>query len=240
MNRNTIHQQIHHRLEDLLEKHQDMMQQTYSIAQPALSEFLKEIKVTYELALTLHHQNAMDGLKELEKTVSQSFDGRIEHPADLPVKPIENKIEITQTPVISEPTQKVPTAVPSAAAAPSPAEDHPAENDMQTVAQRFKGGATLAEVIAQGTSRRSDALQHAPVSDLRTAIGINERYQFIHHLFKGNAGNFSMTIDRINGCASMDQAMSFLEKEVVGPNSWNIQSEPVQHFMEWVERRFVA
>ncbi len=239
MNRNTIHQQIHHRLEDLLEKHQEMMEQTRSIPQQNLSEFLKEIKVTYELALTLYHQNAIDGLKEMEKSVSQEFDGRIAQPNRTTTVTADTNPVVIPINSIPEPQKAIvhekPVA-PVTAHTDSPSTEHEA----QTVAQRFKGGATLAEVISQGTSRRSDALQHAPVSDLRTAIGINERYQFIHHLFKGNAGNFSMTIDKINGCSSIDQAMNFLEKEVAGPNAWNIQSEPVQHFMEWVERRFVA
>ncbi len=245
MNKEIIHQQLHHRLEDLMEKHEEMMQHSGAIPHEDVLQLLKDFKITYELALSLHHHNAIKTMEDLEVIVAERYNGMItakQEPA--PATTSENRTEhhpanteellIDTTNYSKQPSVDLPEGIKMSSDVHDQFEARP------TIGQQFKGGATLAEIIAQrsGSSRMSDTLQHAPISDLRTAIGINERFQFIQQLFSGNAGNFMMAVEKINGFSSMNQAMNYLDQEVVSRNTWDLTSEPVRHFVELVERRF--
>lgn len=68
---------------------------------------------------------------------------------------------------------------------------------------------------------------------------MNERFQFINGIFKGDSQAFSTSLDFINKCTSMDNAQQFIDHHLKPQFNWDMESEPVQQFMELVERRFL-
>ncbi|MFI5163806.1 MAG: hypothetical protein ACHQHP_01005 [Bacteroidia bacterium] len=84
----------------------------------------------------------------------------------------------------------------------------------------------------------SEKLQHKKISDLKAAIGINEKFQFINELFEGNMKEYNVAIDQINNFSSHPEAESYLAnlREVY---KWNEENPIAANFLELVERRFL-
>lgn len=81
-------------------------------------------------------------------------------------------------------------------------------------------------------------LEHTPITDLKRAITLNQRFQFSRELFKGNNQDYEVTIDRLN-TVSRDEAMKTIES-LRSRYSWSEESPVAQDFLELVERRHQA
>ena len=57
----------------------------------------------------------------------------------------------------------------------------------------------------------SSRMSHQNIKDLKSAIGINEKFLFINELFKGNMKAYNDSIILLNDCDSHDKAMEILE-----------------------------
>jgi hypothetical protein len=241
MNRQILHQQLHHRLENLIERHLELMQQQPSISQQEMSDLLREIRISYELALSLHHHNALKSMEELELLVAHRYTGKETAPEpeqkiSKPVQPVAENMEELTVDAINLVEERKRTLVPPAEPSSTPDLNHRYEAPT-TIAGSFRETKTLAETIS-GRSRLAEAIQHQPIRDLRTAIGINERFLFTQFLFGNDAEQFSRTVDHLNHCDSWATAKQHLENEVAPRYGWNDAQGTVRQFVELVERRF--
>ena len=105
---------------------------------------------------------------------------------------------------------------------PKPIEK-PIEKKAEKHTDLFGGGTTIADKFKKDTKTVIDKLhietsnktighrhqQHA-IQDLKSAIGINEKFLFINELFKGNMKVFNDTIIKLNDFASHAEAEAFL------------------------------
>ena len=57
----------------------------------------------------------------------------------------------------------------------------------------------------------SSRMSYQNIKDLKSAIGINEKFLFINELFKGNMKAYNDSIILLNDCDSHDKAMEILE-----------------------------
>lgn len=240
MNRQTLHHQLRNRLENLVERHNELMQHATAIPQQEMNDLLRELRISYELALTLHHQNAMKSMEDLDAMVVERFrepvaDSSSEITEPAPVSPsAPEKLEELSAEARQLAEERNRTMHASDI-------NHRFEAP-QTIAGQFRGGSTLAETIAGrgGVSSVSENINHKPVTDLRTAIGINERFLFTQFLFANNTDAFASTVEHLNNCQSWNQAKSYLESEVIPRFGWNPSQGTVHQFMELVERRYSA
>lgn len=83
----------------------------------------------------------------------------------------------------------------------------------------------------------AEKLQHNKISDLKAAIGINEKFQFINELFDGNMKEYTVAVDQINSFSSLNEAESYLAnlEEVY---KWKPDNHIAENFKDLVERRF--
>lgn len=82
-------------------------------------------------------------------------------------------------------------------------------------------------------------MQRQPISDLKMAIGINEKFLFVNELFGGSLEKYNLTIDELNSFKSFNGAKTFLiEKKV--HQQWNDDSPAFMKMMNLVERKFDA
>lgn len=241
MTRQTLHQQLQNRLENLVERHNELMQHAASIPQQEMNDLLRELRISYELALTLHHQNAMQSMDDLDTLVGERF---LE-----PVVPAEKK-EPAAVVVLPVPApEKLEELSPEARQLAEDRNRAMHASDVnhrfeapQTIAGKFRGGSTVADTIAgkNSASRVSETLNHKPVSDLRTAIGINERFLFTQFLFANNPEAFTASVERLNNCLSWSEAKNYLDNEVIPRYGWDPSQGTVHQFLELVERRYSA
>ncbi|MBL4652261.1 MAG: hypothetical protein JKY53_05265 [Flavobacteriales bacterium] len=79
-----------------------------------------------------------------------------------------------------------------------------------------------------------EKLQQTPISDIKSAIGINDKFLFINELFNGDSKKFGATIDLLNQCSSMEEAQQNL-----GQFAWDGESETTQSFIKLVSRKYL-
>jgi hypothetical protein len=77
-----------------------------------------------------------------------------------------------------------------------------------------------------------------PIKDLRSAIGINDKFQFIQALFGGDEKSFEAGIKTINSFKIFPEAQFYIKRELREKNSWDEESPVVKSFDQLVKRRF--
>ncbi len=83
----------------------------------------------------------------------------------------------------------------------------------------------------------AEKLSHKRISDLKSVIGINEKFQFINELFDGNMKEYNVALDQINNFSSLGEAVNYLAnlKEVY---KWSPENSIASNFEELVQRKF--
>jgi hypothetical protein len=79
----------------------------------------------------------------------------------------------------------------------------------------------------------SSRSQSKPVSDLRSSIGLNDKFLFIKELFSGRPDKYNQCIDNLNQASSFEEAMAFIEENC----SWEEGNEVAEKLLSLVKRR---
>jgi len=105
----------------------------------------------------------------------------------------------------------------------------------------------LNESISNGTSSLNDSykssgsladrLTSSKISDLKSVIGINEKFAFITDLFSSSNENYNEAINILNNCNDGHEAKQHLNTMSINHN-WDLDSKTVASFMELIERRY--
>ena len=83
-----------------------------------------------------------------------------------------------------------------------------------------------------------DHLVMEPIKDLRSAIGINDKFQFIQELFGGDEKSFEVGIKTINAFKIFPEAQFYIKRELREKNNWDEESNVVKQFDQLIKRRF--
>ena len=111
--------------------------------------------------------------------------------------------------------------------------------DNPTVGGRFEDEPTIHEKIASVPACTvASHQQRKPISDLKKAIGLNEKFLFINHLFDGNLQVYNQAIEYLDASPSKVAAKEYIQNTLVPQFGWEQESNTCQLFMELVERRF--
>jgi hypothetical protein len=99
----------------------------------------------------------------------------------------------------------------------------------------------LYEKLSSGKADQSigSRLQRRKISDLRKAIGINEKFQFSKELFGGDITLYEQVINRLNDAADFKQAMAVIDS-VAESRSWSPDDTTLILFIEFIERRHLT
>ncbi len=86
----------------------------------------------------------------------------------------------------------------------------------------------------------SEKLSSLPIQDLKTAMGINDRFLTVNELFGGDNAAFGECIDMINGMNDYNEAKSFLLRKVAVKYNWSDADKlkKAAGFISLVQRRF--
>ncbi|MBO4615581.1 MAG: hypothetical protein J5709_10745 [Bacteroidales bacterium] len=74
-----------------------------------------------------------------------------------------------------------------------------------------------------------------PITDIKAAIGLGERYRFTRMLFSGNGAAFDSTVTTLNGMSNVEEAENYLRTTY----NWDMESPIVSDFMNIVRRRYL-
>lgn len=96
-------------------------------------------------------------------------------------------------------------------------------------------------IIAQKEDRSiGTRLQMIPISSLKEAIGVNEKFLFINELFGGNIQVYNETIARLNEFRDMQEAFDYLNElnDLLGWDE-NRSAQTIEKLAGFVQRRYM-
>jgi hypothetical protein len=105
----------------------------------------------------------------------------------------------------------------------------------QKVAQNIP---SLNDRLRQQQSEIGDRFSDLPVKDLRQAIGINDKFQFIQELFRGDVDSYERSLKTINEMHSLQDAEYWIERELKIRQGWEDDNRVVRQFYALVKKRF--
>ena len=98
---------------------------------------------------------------------------------------------------------------------------------------------SLNETFKHENPTLAQKLHRKPIADLKSAVTINQKFQFISHLFAKDADAFNQAIDRLNGCATYLEADEYIQNTLINTYDWDMKSPPAKEIMDLVERKFL-
>ncbi len=155
---------------------------------------------------------------------------------DAPIKTSEPVKESASVPaeevVVVEKVEVEPTPAPQPAPAPAPV-PAPAPRE-EEAPQR------LGDVIAKNVTTLADKMaEEQPtaaynrITDIRKAIGLNDKFLMIRDLFGGDANLYEDTINHLNEYDDLDECMIFIVENF----RWNPDSEGAKLLVSLLERK---
>ena len=174
----------------------------------------------------------------------------LRRPTQVQPEPKEEEEEIPQ-PIYFEKIEPVQQPAP----ARPPAEPQPfdalAETPtlLQHIPPQVEAPKEINQLIAQQHTSLNDRLKEekielahklkdTPIKDLRKAIGINDRFEFVSELFRGDEAMYERSIKTINSFHILGEAEYWMNRELKVKLGWNDNKDTVQHFYGLVRRRF--
>ena len=161
---------------------------------------------------------------------------------DAPIKTSEPAKESASVPaeevVVVEKVEVEPAPAPQPAPQPAPM---PAPAPMPTSAPREEEAPQrLGDVIAKNVTTLADKMaEEQPtaaynrITDIRKAIGLNDKFLMIRDLFGGDANLYEDTINHLNEYDDLDECMIFIVENF----RWNPDSEGAKLLVSLLERK---
>ncbi|MGI6718172.1 MAG: hypothetical protein ACOX4D_03330 [Bacteroidales bacterium] len=114
-----------------------------------------------------------------------------------------------------------------------------------TVAEKLTiVSSTLHENLAameQNTNNKSetvaDKIRLEKITDIKSAIGINDKFYFINRLFDGDVKFYNETVDKFNNFNSINDAKILLQL-LINKYNWDFNDEAYKKFEDIVEKKF--
>ena len=86
-------------------------------------------------------------------------------------------------------------------------------------------------------SKPATNIQMSPVSDLRSAIGLNDKFQFANELFAGEMKEYDIALQQLNSSESAESAMNYFNS-LQQLYNWDMENDTVKRLLTLVQRRY--
>lgn len=93
---------------------------------------------------------------------------------------------------------------------------------------------TLAEKAAQ--QNISSKLQSKPISNINSAIGVNDKFKLLKNLFNDDTESFTKTINKLDACNDFNEAYTYISTNF----TWDMEDDSVQFILDLVRRKFIV
>ena len=162
-------------------------------------------------------------------------------PEPEPVAPTPKPVPEPE-PIVMEPQPTVPQPQPVAS---DPKPEQPAQHQSSlfeylhpTATSEEAAGQTLGERLGRGEGAlRGESAQHKKVTDLRTAININDKFSFMKDLFQNNMKAYNDFIIQLNSIDDRATAERRVD-EVAELYHWDRSSMTAKTFFSILDRKF--
>ena len=157
-------------------------------------------------------------------------------PDEAPVTVTESAAIVEPEPTLIVEPEPIPEVCEDADNQPDTDVAAPDETAAQIVAETIHKPDTVVDAFAKQQEAASVAatIAHRPVTDLKRAISIADRFRFQRELFDNNGEQMATVLDALNQCTSLEQAEAYLEKHCALPPDKPATTD----FVDLIKRRF--
>lgn len=208
-------------------------------------QITEELKDSGEVRLIDIHllldklRNIYDLAVDLESTVPQSkieTKQETENPdvaeESVDVKEEEPAFELNETE-----TEEVVTESKEVITPQEPKEE--ALENSRFVSDRFKSSEKILNEEMSGTSKKEDITgqyMSSPISNITSAMGLNEKFEIINELFEGDKAKFDKVMEVLNMAGSFVEAYNYLEANF----DWDMDNAYVLRLLELIRRKLIV
>ena len=139
---------------------------------------------------------------------------------------VAEKVEVEPAPAPQPAPQPAPAPMPAPQLAPAPREEEAPQRLGDVIA---KNVTTLADKMAE----EQPTAAYNRITDIRKAIGLNDKFLMIRDLFGGDANLYEDTINHLNEYDDLDECMIFIVENF----RWNPDSEGAKLLVSLLERK---
>lgn len=139
---------------------------------------------------------------------------------------VVEKVEVEPAPAPQPAPQPAPAPMPAPQLAPAPREEEAPQRLGDVIA---KNVTTLADKMAE----EQPTAAFNRITDIRKAIGLNDKFLMIRDLFGGDANLYEDTINHLNEYDDLDECMIFIVENF----RWNPDSEGAKLLVSLLERK---
>jgi len=246
-----------------IKEHSDSIGDKEHIPQLELELILHKIEKLYQKSIVFNHLNSVEEEAPVVKIIPPAEEKKM---TPLPVvetpKTETPKVEI---PVIETPKREIPKVEIPEVKAPEPElpkaeikpgivtpeevkkEEPKAEPKSEEKKPVDLFGSELPPVTEKPKAEKKvekkeekiniHKIQKPPVSDIRAAIGINDKFQFANELFGGEMQEYEIAIQQLNTAETMASAFDYFNS-LQQLYNWDVEHETVKRLLELVERRY--
>jgi len=209
MDRSTIKKEIVE-LAGSIKSQSDALANEKYPSQLDLELFLHKVEKLYQKSIVFNHLTMFDGFEEADPP--KAITAPVAIPAPI-IQKEEKPLEVIAPPIAVE-QRGTPKSV----------------EEVIPVVQKSE-----SKPIPETKPEPPKSTRNLP--DLKSVMGINDKFQFTNELFKGNMQEFNIAIEQLNASESMQSAMNYL-KSLHQLYGWDEEHETLKRFLSIVERRY--
>jgi hypothetical protein len=123
-------------------------------------------------------------------------------------------------------------------------EEEEEEEEEEEVIVNVSFDKTISQETTSGNSGNgnealADKFMNKGITDLNSAIGISEKFMFIHELFKGNTEEYIAALNKLNNCSDLSDATQTVES-LETKFSWDQETPAYQELNNIITRKYPA
>lgn len=145
----------------------------------------------------------------------------------------EKKVEIREQKTVKSPKQTVNVKVDSVQQELQMDDEEPVDIHSKRLGDSFLKEKSVNDIMSDDSSKLEHKLSNRPVSSIQSAIGINDRFQYIRELFEGSADNFVKTVADLDSMNDIKEAVDYLQSNF----KWK-KNDTSLKFVNLIKRRF--
>jgi len=197
---------------------------------------LRDIRLLYEAVKDLEIAPVV--IPDVKPTQPESVPGEMETVSESPVP--ESEVAVPEKEIMAKEQSAVedkPTepAVPEKTEPAEKPTEKPAEPT--TLGDKFKSDKKfINESLAGNKQDVGSKIQSTPISNIGSALGINDRFKLINDLFKGDKDSFQNTIGVLDGASNFNEAFNYISTSF----DWDMEEDSVKLLLELVRRKFIV
>lgn len=202
-----------------IKEHSDNIGTAEHIPQLELELILHKIEKLYQKSIVFNHLNSISSVNTRENSEPKKSEGIPSGENTTPIEPV--KIEAPKTEV-------------------KPVDLFGSELPLQTEKPKTekKVESKIEKPIEKPIEKTPTANIHKPsITDIRSAIGINDKFQFSKELFGGEMTEYEIAIQQLNTAETIESASEYF-MSLQQLYNWSSDNDTVKRLFDLVERRY--